>query len=227
MNLYLDVFQQQVEEKRRKLVDEPINIDLIDKNKYANNSEFVPDHVYRRLLNKISNFQWSFLPYSITEHAEHTEYIGLLIVPGFGVHTGVGTAKKQKKDNSNTLASAKTYAFKNACKEMGLAPNVGNKTWEDDLFEFDEEAEEEIDMTEQTPPAKAKGKAKKKPAKKMTIEEKIKEVRDAYELDDDDEFVGFLQIWNPEILELDDMDEDDWEDFLDYLEENKSEFEEF
>lgn len=231
MNIFLEVFNKEVDPKYRRLVDEPVNEDLIDKNKYANNSQYVPDSVYRRLLNKMTNYQWSFVPHWTKEYDDYIEYVGLLVVPGFGVHTGVGTAKKSKKDNSNALAAAKTYAFKNACKEMGLAPNVGDKDWDEELFEEDVDLdEEEFDMTEEDKPKKkSKKKEEKKPAKKkkMSTKERIEEVRDAYELEDEDDFVAFIQIWNEEILELEDMEEDDWEVFLDYLEKNKDEFEEF
>ena len=150
MNIHLDVFEHKVADARRRLVDEPVNFDLIDKNKYANNSEFVPDKVYRRLLNKITNFQWSFVPYSIEEDNNQVRFIGMLVVPGFGVHTGVGSVAKNKKDNSNALASAKTYAFKNACKEMGLAPNIGDKDFDEQIFESDiNEDELEFDFTEE------------------------------------------------------------------------------
>jgi hypothetical protein len=63
--------------------------------------------------------------------------------------------------------------------------------------------------------------------KKLTLEERVEEVRAAYELEKDNDFVAFIQIWDEDVLELDDMDDDDWEDFLEYLEENKDEFEEF
>ena len=230
MNIYLDVFGHKVNDKRRKLVDEPVNFDLIDKNKYANNAEFVPDKVYRRLLNTITNFQWSFVPHSIEEDDKQVRFIGLLVVPGFGVHTGVGSVAKNKKDNSNALASAKTYAFKNACKEMGLAPNIGDKDFDEQIFENDidvEDEEIEIDFSEPEKKAPKQQKTKTKPKAAVSLEDRIKEVRGAYELDDEDEFVAFIQIWDSKILELDDMEDSDWEEFLEYLEENKKEFEDF
>lgn len=243
MDIYLKVFEQPVDPKLRKLVDEPVNEDLIKKNKYANNAAYIPDSVYRKVLNRISNYQWSFVPHSMEEKDGYVQFVGLLIVPGFGVHTGVGTAKLNKKDASNAFAAAKTYAFKNACKEMGLAPNIGDEDWDEPVFEnFDDE---ELDFAEEEEPKKEKKKAEpkksekktdkkadKKPAgksagKKLTQEERIEEVRTAYELDKDDDFVAFIQIWDEDILDLDDMDDDDWDEFLDYLEENKDEFEEF
>lgn len=249
MDLYLEVFNKQVSEKQRKLIEEPVNEDLIEKNKFANGAEFVPDSVYKRLLNKISNYQWSFVPHSV-ETISHDEgfsyirYIGLLIVPGLGVHTGIGTVPlTKKKDNSKATASAKTYAFKNACKEMGLAPNIGDEKYDEELFEFDIEEEKEFDMTEQETPEpkkkkktesktdtkKSSGKDKKdKPKKKeATKEERIEEIREAYEVEDDDDFVAFIQIWDEDILDLEDMDDDDWENFFDYLEKNKKKFEDF
>ncbi len=242
MNIHLDVFEHEVADARRKLIDEPVNYDLIDKNKYANNSEFVPDKVYRRLLNKITNFQWSFVPYSIEEDDNQVRFIGMLVVPGFGVHTGVGSVAKNKKDNSNALASAKTYAFKNACKEMGLAPNIGDKDFDEEIFENDID-EEEFDFTEEekAPAPKSKetpknsktkkttpeSKTKTKPKAADSVDERIAEIREAYELEDDDEFIAFIQIWDADILELEDMEDDDWVEFLDYVEANKSKFEDF
>lgn len=240
MNIHLDVFEHKVKDTRRRLIDEPVNFDLIDKNKYANNSEFVPDKVYRRLLNKITNFQWSFVPYSIEEDDKQVRFIGMLVVPGFGVHTGVGSIAKNKKDNSNALAAAKTYAFKNACKEMGLAPNIGDKDFDEDIFENEiDEDELEFDFTEEdkAPPVESKEtpkessnskpKTKTKPKSADSVETRIEEIREAYELEDDDEFIAFIQIWDADILELDDMEDDDWVDFLDYVEANKSKFEDF
>jgi hypothetical protein len=231
------VFDYNVDDKLRKLIDEPVNEDLIKKNKYANNSEYVPETVYRRILNKISNYQWSFVPHIIEEVKDdkkpYIRYVGLLIVPGFGIHTGIGTQALDKKDNSNATSAAKTYAFKNACKEMGLAPNIGCEDHDEELFE-------NIDDEEIIPPKKdEKSKDKKKEElrkkankmpnkkKKLTLEERVEEVRAAYELEKDNDFVAFIQIWDEDVLELDDMDDDDWEDFLEYLEENKDEFEEF
>lgn len=232
MEIHLDIFNHAVPDNLRKLIEEPVNEDLIGKNKFANNSEFISEAVYKRILNRITNYQWSFLPYSVETvdggGKAYIRYIGLLVVPGFGVHTGIGTQLLSKSDNSNATAAAKTYAFKNACKEMGLAPNVGGEGSDDELFENDIVEEEE-------PPKKKKKKAapeaekKKKPAKKKvaTQEERIKEIRDAYELEDEDDFIAFIQIWDADIIELEDLDEDDWDKFLAYLEKNKSEFEEF
>jgi hypothetical protein len=247
---YFKVFEHQVDGKLRKLIDEPVNEDLIKKNKYANNSSYVPETVYRRILNKISNYQWSFVPHEVTTIKDdkgkpYVQYIGLLIIPGYGIHTGIGTQTLEKKDNSNATAAAKTYAFKNACKEMGLAPNIANEDHDEELFENIDD--KELDSIEEKPKKKSakKEKPKKKSSKKeetkkaadkqpskkkksaMTLEEKVEEVREAYELKKDDDFVAFIQIWDEDILDIDDMDDDDWEDFLDYLEENKEEFEEF
>lgn len=241
-NLHVEVFGYEVTQKRRDLIEEPVNFDLIDKNKYANNSEFVPDSVYRRLLNKVTNFKWSFVPHIIEEvedkNGKHIRFVGLLVVPGFGVHTGIGSQALNKKDNTNALAAAKTYAFKNACKEMGLAPNIGDDKFEEDLFENDIDDEDEFDFSEEEedepkPKAKPKGdkkaeaKTKTKPKKAVSTEDRIKEVREAYELEDEDEFVAFIQIWDEDIIEAEDMEEDDWDDFFDFLEKNKSKFEEF
>lgn len=234
-NLY---YTKPVSDQSRKLVSEPVNEDLIKKNKYANNSPYVPDSVYLRILNKISNHEWSFIPHTITEKGDkekYVEYIGLLIVPGYGVHTGIGTHPLNKKDNSKATAAAKTYAFKNACKEMGLAPNIGDEDYEEPVFENVDD--EEIEKKEE-PKKKKKKKAKEEPSKKkkeepkkkkkaMTQEERIEEVRQAYELEKDNDFIAFIQVWDEDILELDDLDDDDWDDFLEYLEDNKDEFEDF
>lgn len=227
-------YNKEIPEKNRKLVSEPVNEDLIKKNKFANNSSYVPESVYRRILNKVCNHEWSFVPHSIEEKGEgkdkHVQYVGLLIVPGFGVHTGIGTHPLNKKDNSKATAAAKTYAFKNACKEMGLAPNIGDGDYEEPIFENidDEEFQvEEEKPAKKAPSSKVKKKAEPKKKKELTTEERIEEVRQAYELDKDDDFVAFIQIWDEDILELEDMDDDDWDEFLEYLEENKEEFEEF
>lgn len=243
MDIYLNVFEYQVPDKRRKLVEEPVNEDLIGKNKYANNSSYVPESVYKRILNKMTNYQWSFVPHSVETiddgKTPYIRYIGLLIVPGFGVHTGIGTQPVNKKDNSNATSAAKTYAFKNACKEMGLAPNVGDKDFDEEVFENIDmneiDDDEELDFTEDEE-KKSKPKSKKAPKQKedkpkakkpSKMKDRIAEVREAYELTSDDDFVAFIQIWDEDILELDDMDDEDWESFLDYLEKNKDEFEDF
>lgn len=246
-NLHLEVFEHEVSQKRRTLVKEPVNYDLIDKNRYANNAEFAADSVYRRLLNEITNFQWSFLPHSIEEvedkNIKYVRFVGLLVVPGFGVHTGIGSQALNKKDNANALAAAKTYAFKNACKEMGLAPNIGDEKFEEDLFENEIEEEEDDDVMDfsdededEEPPkkkpkakvdVKADTKTKTKPKKAVSTEDRIEEIREAYELEDDDEFVAFIQIWDEDILEVEDMEEDDWDKFFKFVEKNKSKFEDF
>lgn len=234
MNLHLEIFNKEVPDKRRRLIDEPVNEDLISKNKFANNSQYVSESVYRRILNKITNYQWSFIPYSIDiindEKKPYVRYIGLLVVPGFGIHTGIGTQSLDKKDNQNATAAAKTYAFKNACKEMGIAPNVGDELYDEELFE--EIDDDEFDFTKEEKKSYSKNrKSEKKEGKiknnKLSLKERIKEVKEAYELYEEDDFVAFIQIWNEDILELDDMDEEDWEEFLDYLENNKKEFEDF
>lgn len=236
INECLGVSDFKVDAKLRKLIDEPVNEDLIDKNKYANNSEFVPDSIYKRVLNKATNYQWSFIPYDIkTVDGKYIQFIGLLIVPGYGVHTGIGVQKLQKKDDSNALSAAKTYAFKNACKEMGIAPNVGNDDFDEALFENIDEDEIEIEETPKKKPAPKKepAKAEKKPAKKkeekkpLPLADRIKEVRDAYELDDDDDFVAFLQIWNENVIDYKDLDKQQWIDFFDDLEKNPGEYEDF
>lgn len=220
----------EVDKNLRKLIDEPVNEDLIDKNKYANNSEFVPDSIYKRVLNKATNYQWSFVPYDIsTVEGKYVQFIGLLIVPGYGVHTGIGTQKLQKTDNSNALSAAKTYAFKNACKEMGIAPNVGNDDFDEALFEnFDDDEIEVEEKPKKKPVKKEEKKPAKKPVKKEAkpLKERIEEIRQAYELDDDD-FVAFIQIWDENIIDLKDMDDKKWKAFLQDVEENPEEYEDF
>lgn len=234
----LQVVSHQVPDVLRKLADEPVNQDLIDKNKYANNSEFVPESVYKRVLNKMTNKQWSFIPYSIKEKGDDkgkfVEYIGLLIAPGYGIHTGIGTQSLNKKDNQNAVAAAKTYAFKNACKEMGLAPNVGDENFDEMLFEHEveeyvESKKKEVDKKKKKKkPEEAKKKDKAPEGKKKSpLKEQIKELRDAYDLDSDDDLVAFLQIWDEDIMDPSDMDDDDWTSFFKYFEKNKPEFEEF
>lgn len=243
IDLKLEVFEHEVPQSRRQLINEPVNLDLVEKNKYANNSEFVADSVYRRLLNKITNFKWSFLPHSIEEvedgKVKYIRFVGLLVVPGFGVHTGIGSQALNKKDNSNALAAAKTYAFKNACKQMGLAPNIGDEKYEDDLFENEVPEDDMVfDLSEDTEPEtkkkatkaktkKATSKTKTKPKKASSLEDRIEEIRAAYELEDEDDFVAFIQIWDPEILEPEDLEDDEWYEFFNYLEANKSEFDDF
>lgn len=239
INECLGVSDYKVDAKLRKLIDEPVNEDLIDKNKYANNSEFVPDSIYKRVLNKATNYQWSFIPYDIKTNEKYIQFIGLLIVPGYGVHTGIGVQKLQKKDDSNALSAAKTYAFKNACKEMGIAPNVGNDDFDEALFENLDEDEIEVEETpkpkkkpapakeEKKAPAKKKATAKKEEKKPLPLAERIQEVRNAYELDDDDDFVAFLQIWNENIIDHTDLDKQQWMDFFDDLEANPEEYEDF
>lgn len=225
-----DVSEFKVDARLRKLIDEPVNEDLIDKNKYANNSEYVPDSIYKRVLNKATNYQWSFIPYDIkTVEDKYVQFIGLLIVPGYGVHTGIGTQPLKKKDDSKALSAAKTYAFKNACKEMGIAPNVGNDDFDEALFENLDEDEIEVEEKPKKKPAPKKepAKAEKKPAKKKPLSEQVQEVRNAYELSDDDDFVAFIQIWNEEIVDLKDMKEADWKAFLKDVEENPDEYEDF
>lgn len=236
-----DIFDIVVDEKLRKLASEPVNEDLIDKNKYANGAAYIPDSIYKRILNKITNSRWSFVPHSWEEKDDGSgkkfvQYIGILIVPGFGYHTGIGTAMMNKKDNQNALSAAKTYAFKNACKEMGLAPNVDDKDYDPDesVFEFDDEEFEEPPKKAPKKTAKKTATTKKKaaPSKKkekpeLTIEERIEEVRNAYELEDEDDFVAFVQIWDEEIMDTEDMSDKDWKEFLDYLEDNKDEFDDF
>ncbi|WP_422661709.1 hypothetical protein ACK8P5_26670 (plasmid) [Paenibacillus sp. EC2-1] len=231
------IFNVPVPTEQRKLIDEPVNSDLIDKNKYANNSEFVPDSVYRRILNQLTNYRWSFIPYKERWDDKCIIFTGLLIVPGFGIHTGIGSAKLDKKSNENALSAAKTYAFKNACKEMGLAPNVGDDQFDEMLFEnevveYIETKKQEVEKKS----SKKKAKSKKKPTSKKdtgktkskaSLNDRIKELRDAYELKKDDHLVEFLQIWDEDVIELDDMTDEDWDTFFKYFNKNKTEFEDF
>lgn len=234
LSTLMDVFNTEVPDNLRKLVDEPINEDLMKKNKYANNSEYVPESVYKKILNKISNYRWSFLPIWYGEKGDgkgaYLEFIGLLVVPGFGVHTGIGSCPLNKGNNQNALAAAKTYALKNACKEMGLAPNVGDDDWDQPIFETDVE---EIIEEKRKEAEKIKKKKDKKKSNESSgdlskeIRKRIKELREAYELETDDDLVAFLQIWNEEILDPDEMDETQWKKFFKYFDNNKEEFEDF
>lgn len=228
-----DIFKIEVSDKQRRLLEEPVNEDLIDVNKYANNSSYIPDTIYKRILNKMTDGKWSFVPFEkeIVEDGKnrYAQFTGMLIVPGFGIHTGIGTAPMNKKDNQNAMSSAKTYAFKNACKQMGLAPNVGDKDYdpEEPLFENELDLDDEIELEEEVKEKPKKKEKKESPKKAASLQERIKEVREAYEVEDDDDFVGFIQIWDEEILEIDDMDDEDWEDFLEHVENNKKKFEEY
>lgn len=230
----IEITQHSVPDTLRAYADEPVNTDLIDKNKYANNSEFVPESVYKRILNKMTNKQWSFIPHSIETRGGDkgfVEYIGLLVVPGYGIHTGIGTQSLNKKDNQNAVAAAKTYAFKNACKEMGLAPNVGDESFDEMLFEseveeFVEEQKKKVDKTKKKKKSGDKKPAGEKP-KKKSVTKQIEEIRDAYDLDEDDDFVAFLQIWDEDVLELDELTDDDYAQFIEYFEKNKKKFEDF
>lgn len=218
VELYLEVFDKENESLRKNLIDEPVNYDLVSKNKFANGAEFIKDSVYRRILNELTGHKWSFVPHTIKDSEKEATFIGLLVVPGVGVHTGVGTVLKNKKDNSNALSSAKTYAFKNACKEMGLAPNIADEDFEEELFENpikEEKAAEKKKLT------------KTEPKKAETVEGRIKEIRAAYELEDEDDFIAFIQVWDDRILELEDMEDDDWEEFIEYVEKNKEKLESF
>ena len=235
-----DIFNIEVPDLQRKLVDEPVNVDLIDKNKYANNSSFVPDSIYRRILNQLTNYRWSFVPHETKWEEKSVTFTGLLVVPGFGIHTGIGSVKLDKKDNSNALSSAKTYAFKNACKEMGLAPNVGDDKYEELLFE--KEVSDYIDSQKEKISSKPKKKKtdtiNKKPATttgkkststktKVTLKEQIEEIKLAYEITNDDDLVAFLQIWDKDVIDLDEITKEDWMAFFKYFNKNKSEFEDF
>jgi len=244
MNPYIqavtEISEVEVDISNRILMMEPVNEDLLKKNKYANNSQYVSESVYKTILNKISGGKWSFIPHAITEKGDdktkYVEYIGMLIVPGFGIHTGIGTQPLNKKDNQNATAAAKTYAFKNACKEMGLAPNVGDDEWDQPVFETQVQAEIEKKQKQVDAAKKKKAPAEKAPAKKTSsktkpkkvakteLEEEIDEFRELYDLDSDDDLVALLQIWNEDILTLEEMSDSDWKKFFKYHDANEDEF---
>ncbi len=232
----MDVFNLDVPLELRKLIDEPVNDDLIKKNKYANNSAYIPESIYIKMLNQITNRRWSFIPFKSEvvsgKDGNYAQYTGLLIVPGFGIHTGIGTQPMNKKDNQNAMAAAKTYAFKNACKEMGLAPNVGNDDFDEQVYASYEEKSDVKDKPKESTKKKKKDKGarserREEPSDKPSLKDRIKELRDAHELDDDDEFVAFLQVWNEEILDVDDMSKEDWKEFFAFYKKNPKKFEDF
>lgn len=238
-------------------INAEINEDLLGNNKFSQGKkEFLPVNVFRRILNDAFDCKWSWeisqtLLMPTHDAPEYAMVVGRLYLPGLGFRDGIGTAKMDKKDNSAAFATATSNAFKNALKQSGFGASLLDDNWEDDLFEedFDEEDEEEVAPPPKKAPAKkeapkedAPKKQKKEapkeeaPAKKkaksdITDDQKAQmaELRELYNITDNNELLGFMQIWKPELklADLGSLTKASLDEFLKHYDDNEDEYEDF
>lgn len=219
--------------------------------------EYVGVNTFRRLLNEAFDNKWSWEILSTQlmpnyEDPEYTMVIGRLYLPGLGFRDGIGTAGMDKKDNSAGFAISASNAFKNALKQSGFGASLLDEDWDEELFEenFDDEEEEEV---EEKPKKKAAPAPKKKapepeededddddeeeetPAPKKAKKdgpseeqkEAMAEIRDIYNIDNNKQLLGFMQIWKKDLKSLAEVTPAELDKFLAYYDENEDEFEDF
>lgn len=227
-----------------------INEDLLGKNQYSQGKkEFLGVNTFRRLLNDAfdSKWSWELQQIVIMPTYEDPEYIlvtGRLYLPGLGFRDGIGTAKLDKKDNSAAAAVAGSNAFKNALKQSGFGASVLDEDWDEELYDEDFEDDDEEEVEEEVAPPKKqkadkpkadkeekeeKPKADKKKGSDITDEQKeaIAELKDIYNIKENKQLLGFMQIWDENLKSLSGMTSAQVDEFLDFYDENEELFEDF
>lgn len=229
-----------------------LNEDLLGNNKYSKGKkEFLGVNTFRRLLNEAFDAKWSWevLSYQLMPSFDKPEYalvIGRLYLPGLGFRDGIGSAVMDKKDNSAAFAIAGSNAFKNALKQSGFGASLLDGDWDEELFDEDfeedeEDEEEEVVVKKKAPtpkptPKPAPKEEKKIPAPKEGSEdnsptkeqkEGMAELREIYNIENNKQLLGFMQIWKPELKSLKGVGRKELSEFLTYYDENEDEFEDF
>lgn len=230
-----------------KKINAELNEDLLGNNKYSKGKkEFLGINTFRRLLNDAFDAKWSWeiinfqlMPYGPDVEPEYAFVIGRLYLPGLGFRDGIGTATLDKKDNSASFSIAGSNAFKNALKQSGFGASLLDEDWDEELFDedFDDEEDEdgyEEEEVEEAPKPKAKPKAEPKEEKKESKDsptqeqkEAMAELREIYNIENNKQLLGFMQIWNPELKSLKEVTPAVLDEFLTYYDENEDEFEDF
>lgn len=230
-HLSLELLGFEVKEEQIKKLTAEVNDDFLKTNKYnkSGNGDYIPVNVYRRLMNEVFNHKWSWEilreNYEPTiENAEYVKVVGRLHIPGLGFRDGVGTAKLDKKDNSASFSSAASYAFKNAVKSTGLAANLLEDDWNEELFEEEHEPQPKAAKVEQT--------VKKETAKanhEFSEEQKgfMAELREIYQIKNNKQMIALFQVWDSKIESLSTITPSQLNAFIDYYEEHEEEFEDF
>jgi hypothetical protein len=213
----------------------PVNNLLIKKNAYDKfgDGRYISTETVTDILNETFGFIWSW---EILEHKDKGDYvvcIGRLTIPGLGIKDGVGSAKADKKDNSTMYSASASFAFKNAAKKIGIAPNLFNsEDWDQDISVFEPGwVDQPVTLPdvqtiiEDTPPTKPVSKTKI--IVPNNAHEKGKELKDLYKIKNVQQFVAFASIWNPTITKMEQLDEATMNDLHAYVIANPEEFQDF
>lgn len=236
-------------------INADLNEDLLGSNKFSKGKkEYVGVNTFRRLLNEAFDNKWSWEILSTQlmpnyEDPEYTMVIGRLYLPGLGFRDGIGTAGMDKKDNSAGFAISASNAFKNALKQSGFGASLLDEDWDEELFEEDFDDEEEEEEEEVAPKKKAAPAPKKKAPKPVEEDEDdeeeeapkkskkdspsdeqkeaMAEIRDIYNIENNKQLLGFMQIWKKDLKNLSEVTPSELDKFLAYYDENEDEFEDF
>lgn len=234
-HLAIQLINLGVSDETLKKIKKPVNEDLVktnEYNKYSKNGEYLDTPTFRRLLNDAFDHKWSWeiLRYELLPNDENPQYalvLGRLYLPGLGFRDAFGFARIDKKDNSAAFAAAASFAFKNAVKSTGIASNILDENWEEELYEDDYEDEE----PKPTPKERAKEPETKEPPKKRVYRkdqiERMKELKEAYKIETNDQLLAFMRIWRPDLKKFSELSEKDLDDFLTFYDENEELFEDF
>ncbi len=230
-HLSLELLGFEVKEEQIKKLTSEVNDDFLKTNKYnkSGNGDYIPVNIYRRLMNEVFNHKWSWEILRETyepniETAKYVKVTGRLHIPGIGFRDGIGAAKLDKADNSASFSSAASYAFKNAVKSTGLAANLLEDDWDEDLFEGEYEEEVKPVRTEQS--------SKKETVKanhEFSDEQKgfMAELREIYQIKNNKQMIALFQVWDSKIESLSTITPSQLNGFIEYYEEHEEEFEDF
>ena len=208
-----------------------VNDDFLKTNKYnkSGNGDYIPVHIYRRLLNEVLDHKWSWEILRETyepniENAKYVKVVGRLHIPGLGFRDGVGAAKLDKADNSASFSSAASYAFKNAVKSTGLAANLLEDDWDEELFEGEApapKAKQSQPQVQNQPQKTQKG--------DFSAEQKgfMAELREIYSIANNKQMLGLFQVWDAKIESLTEISPEKLNAFIKFYEEHEEEFEDF
>jgi hypothetical protein len=211
----------------------PVNNVLIKKNTYDKfgNGNYITTETVTDILNETFGFIWSWEIINYIDKGDYVICHGRLTIPGIGIKDGVGSAKADKKDNSTMYSSATSFAFKNAAKKIGIAPNLFNEDdWNQDVSVYEPGWVEEAPVaipSEPTKEAVAKPVSQTEKVLPNNAKEKATELKQAYNITTKKQFIALANVWNPEITSFEQLDEATIEQLHAYVVTNPEEFEDF
>lgn len=229
ISLAMQIMKMELDPSVVQLIEKPINPELIKQSKVNayGTGEYLDVDTFRRILNKVTGYKWSWeiLNKEVIQDgvSGYVEILGRLSIPGIGVKDAYGSQPLNKKDQSQASKMAAAYAFKNACKMVGIGGSL-DEDW--DLNEFDEYEPEPIVAPVRaatiitpgalqlvTPPVIAQTKFSQAQLDRMA------DFKADFEL----ETAGlspFVQAWKPEFKDARDITPENMDDFLDWAELN-------